>query len=362
MPINQSVWKISKGIEKISEVKLASEVELEDVLQNKIEILDENWLIIGRQVLTKYNKYIDLLAIDANGSLIILELKKDKTPREVVAQGIDYASWIKEIQSDDISNIYESFCSKYLNNKRSLDDVFYEKFRIKLEEDNINNTHQIIVIATELDSSTERIIRYLDESNVPINVVFFKIFSINDEKYISRAWLIDPLDTSEIAISTKSKEPWNGDFYVSFGDGEVRSWKDAVKYGFVSGGGGAWYSRTLNQLEIGNRIWVNVPQNGYVGVGKVIDTARKADEVILIDNGKEGSIYELSKNAEYHKQHIQDEDKAEYIVRVEWIKTVTLEQAVKEVGFFGNQNTVCKPSVGKWTHTVDRLKDLWKIV
>jgi hypothetical protein len=107
---------------------------------------------------------------------------------------------------------------------------------------------------------------------------------------------------------------------------------------------------------------VNVPQTGYVGVGKVVDTARKADEVSFKGDGKEGNIYELSKNAGYHKQYIQDEDKAEYMVRIEWIKTVFLEHAIKEVGFFGNQNTVCKPSSSKWTHTVDRLKDLWKIV
>jgi RecB family endonuclease NucS len=36
-------------------------------------------------VLTSYNKYIDLLAIDRNGSIVIIELKRDKTPRDVVA-------------------------------------------------------------------------------------------------------------------------------------------------------------------------------------------------------------------------------------------------------------------------------------
>ena len=95
MSINQSLWKISDSIEEIKETKLNSELELENILQTNIEILNDNWLVIGRQVLTVFNKYIDLLAIDINGSIIILELKKDKTPRDVVAQSIDYASWIK---------------------------------------------------------------------------------------------------------------------------------------------------------------------------------------------------------------------------------------------------------------------------
>jgi len=31
-------------------------------------------------------------------------------------------------------------------------------------------------------------------------------------------------------------------------------------------------------------------------------------------------------------------------------------QAINETGFFGNQNSVCKPATPKWRHTVERLK------
>ncbi|MBL4848993.1 MAG: hypothetical protein JKY65_26005 [Planctomycetes bacterium] len=44
------------------------------------------------------------------------------------------------------------------------------------------------------------------------------------------------------------------------------------------------------------------------------------------------------------------------VVRVEWIHTVPLNEAVKERGFFGNQNTVAQPTTSKWEHTVQRLK------
>ena len=52
---------------------------------------------------------------------------------------------------------------------------------------------------------------------------------------------------------------------------------------------------------------------------------------------------------------------AEYIVKVEWIKTVPEEKAVKELGFFGNQNSVCKPRNEKWEFTIERLKKYWKV-
>ena len=120
MPINHSIWRIKDKIEAVKESAFPEE-KLEEILQNHIDILNEKWLVIGRQVKTKFNKYIDLLAIDINGSLIIIELKKQKTPREVVAQGIDYASWIKNLKSEEVSEIFELFDQKYLNKGISLD-------------------------------------------------------------------------------------------------------------------------------------------------------------------------------------------------------------------------------------------------
>ncbi|TFH85010.1 hypothetical protein EQG41_19240 [Billgrantia azerbaijanica] len=37
------------------------------------------------------------------------------------------------------------------------------------------------------------------------------------------------------------------------------------------------------------------------------------------------------------------------------------EDAFNEAGLFGNQNTVCKPTTPKWSHTVSRLKQVWRI-
>lgn len=361
MPINQTIWKISNKIEIIHNIKLETENELENVLQSNIEILNENWLVIGRQVLTKFNKYIDLLAIDSDGAIIVIELKKNKTPRDVVAQSIDYASWIKTLSAVEIADIYEEYSLKYLKLEKSLDEAFIEKFDNKLDEENINTSHQIIIVSSELDSSTERIISYLNESRVPINIAFFKVFKINKEKYISRAWLIDPSETADISISRDSKGSWNGEYYVSFGDSEERNWEDAVKYGFISGGGGEWYSKTLSQLKIGDRIWVNIPHKGYVGVGKVIDTAQKANETIFERGGKKLNIFSVAHNANYHEHYKNNDDKAEFMVKIKWDKTVEKEHAISEVGFFGNQNTVCKPSSNKWIHTVDRLKKIWGI-
>jgi hypothetical protein len=47
---------------------------------------------------------------------------------------------------------------------------------------------------------------------------------------------------------------------------------------------------------------------------------------------------------------------SEYFVAVRWLDAVDEAHAYDEIGFFGNQNTVCRPETGKWRHTVDVLK------
>jgi hypothetical protein len=51
----------------------------------------------------------------------------------------------------------------------------------------------------------------------------------------------------------------------------------------------------------------------------------------------------------------------EYLVGVKWLKHVAVSAAIHEVGFFGNQNTVCKPKTKKWGHTVERLKQRFAV-
>ena len=91
MPIKQSIWRIGQKPTALMQSKLKNEEILEDMIENDSSILEDEWMIIGRQVVTKHKKEIDLLAIAPDGSLVVIELKKSKTPRDVVAQAIDYA-------------------------------------------------------------------------------------------------------------------------------------------------------------------------------------------------------------------------------------------------------------------------------
>jgi hypothetical protein len=365
MPMELGIWRIDKELSRLEVKSLNLEDRLEEFLDKDINIASPNWMIIGRQVHTDYGQYIDLLGIDRDGNLVVLELKRHMTPREVVAQLLDYASWVKGLKDDEIASIYEKYLDNYYPEKKgtSLDQAFMSRFKLNEMPEELNESHQLVVVASNLDDSTERIVTYLsEEHNVPINAIYFRVFHDDEREYLSSIWFIDPTIPAP-PVSGEDKEPWNGEFYVSYGhDENGRRWEDAVKYGYVSGGGGSWYSRTLNQLEVGKRIWVNVPGRGYVGVGVVLDPMVKVNLfTVKQKDGSEKPLTSLDVLGKRIFTNIEDDDKAEYLVRVKWIKTVPLDKAIKEKGFFGNQNTVCKPLTKKWQHTVDRLKTCFGI-
>ncbi|WP_404364865.1 endonuclease NucS domain-containing protein [Marinobacter sp.] len=361
MAIEQGIWKISDHPQKLKPSALADEALLEDQVMKDIAILNSDWLLIGRQVRTSYDKYVDLLAMDANGSVIIVELKRNKTPRDVVAQTIDYASWVVDLSDSDIAEIYLEFAEKYSRPHASLDEAFEARFRTPLADITINDSHQMVVVATELDASTERIINYLNyNAQISINALFFAAFEDNGNHYLSRAWMIDPDENQERAITKGKKEPWNGEFYTSFGDD--RPWELARRFGFIAGGGANWYSKTLSMLSEGDRVWVNIPKTGYVGVGIVTGERCRADEYQFDTEEGPKTLMEMGLTQKYpHLSSGTEDETAEYLVPVRWLHTVDKAHAFSEVGLFGNQNTVCKPTTPKWSHTVNRLKQVWKI-
>jgi hypothetical protein len=367
MPIEVALWRLGDQPSRVPFSGVDTELKLEQVLSQDISLVDPTLLLIGRQVPTAFGKYIDLLAMDADGNLVVMELKRNRTPREVVAQLLDYGCWIRTLEVEDIMAVFQAYQSKYNpeNGDLSLDQVFTAKFDVAEMPETLNESHELMIVASELDDSTERIITYLSEEyGVAINAVFFRYFKDGDREYLSRAWLIPPETVEAKKEEKREQVPWNGEYYVSFGHHEGtdgRRWEDAQRYGFFSAGGGEWYTRTLKILEPGARIWVNIPGHGYVGVGVVEEgPMAPGDFLVTDDKGKRVPITTMPLVGRV--KHPSQSELDEYLVRVRWLKTIPVEEAIREKGFFGNQNSAAKPRNKKWIHTIDRLKSKFGIL
>ena len=289
MAVEFGIWRVDgESTSPVATSALENEARLEAILEQDPFMLGlDALLIIGRQVTTSFGTRIDLLAIDSQGTLYVIEVKKGRTPRDVVAQAFDYGYWVKSLSIEEVGTLYEQY-----HDSRSFEMAFRDCFDTD-PPDALTGEHQLIIVASSFDPATDRIVQYVRDQGVPVFVVFFQYFRDGDQEFLARTWDADPSSSEATArpVIKKPAQPWNGqDFYVCLGE-DRRSWDDALKYGLVSGGGGKRWSGPLQGLFSGARVFLYIPQKdsvgGYVGVGVVKESTQRVKDFMVDIDGRE---------------------------------------------------------------------------
>jgi len=164
-------WQIVDGSLVAIETSLAEQnrreaEHLETWIESAPEILGPEIVLIGRQVNTLSGP-LDLLGIDRSGNIVIVELKRDRLPREALCQAIDYASDIASWSVDRLSEECISYSS------RSLPEIISENFEdVDLESLLINASQRILLVGFSVDENLERMIKWLtSSSDVEVNAI-----------------------------------------------------------------------------------------------------------------------------------------------------------------------------------------------
>ena len=350
MPVEIGIWRID-GPKAVSlpNGTLDDEARLERALLDDIKLLGlGDLLILSYQVWTDHHKKIDVLAIDAEGELYVIELKHERTPRDIVAQVLDYGSWARRLGAEEIVQIFES---SPLYAGATFEDTFTTHFDVDSLPETLGASYELIIVASELDAGTERIVKYLQEDfRVPLNAVFFRYFQDGPAEYLALSWLVDPVEAESKTKAdkrVKPKEPFSAkDYYVCLGEDEARTWEDARRYRFVSAGGGPRYRKAMSLLQPGHTVFVLVPGAGYVAAGVVKEAAVPARKFTVSQNGSTVSILDPSLNPPINAPEM-DRDKdndemCEYLVRVDWTKAVPKDQGFWEPGLLRIPSTAAR--------------------
>ncbi|MFA0834574.1 MAG: endonuclease NucS domain-containing protein [Methanobacterium formicicum] len=197
------VWEVINGKLEPIDVSLAQagrreSEDLEKWIKNNPVILGQDILIIGEQVRTKSGP-LDLLGIDKSGDLVIVELKRDKLPREVIAQALDYVS---DVASWDLDRISDE-CLKFSGS--SLEDYLNENFdEIEFEDLKVNENQRLLLVGFAIDEPLERMIEWLSNNyGVGVNAIILKyIQTRSNEEFIARTMII-PEDLEKERIRKK---------------------------------------------------------------------------------------------------------------------------------------------------------------
>ena len=320
-----------QGLVESRRKPLDLESRIEDWVARDLSLVGVDGFVIGRQVATDHGTRIDLLAMDEEGNLIIIELKRDRSPRDIVGQVLDYASWVRHLTTKDVHDLVRAATS------RSLPDLYRDRYD-KAVPETLNASHQMIVVASEVDEATKRIIEYLsEEHDVGINASFFNIFGDQGHEWLTTDSLLDQDEVKDRAVK-KARAPWSGLYYVTGGAEEDRPWEELRRYGFFTACGGRRYSNALDRLELGAPIFYYQKNRGYLGYGLVTTAKMPAADFRL----SSGDLLPDVLPSGYVTDYADDPDMASYVVGVDWKRTFDRDEARWFSGIFANQNVVCK--------------------
>jgi len=151
------------------------ESDLEILLENNPECFfdDGRILIIGRQVLTNLGTWIDLLGLDRFGNTVVIELKRGKTPRETVSQLLEYASFIDNLDYEQLNLIYQN----YIGEESSL-ETYHQEYFDSNDSDSVafNKASKLMIVAQDISPAIKQSSEYLRKKGIDIYCMEFKYF------------------------------------------------------------------------------------------------------------------------------------------------------------------------------------------
>ncbi|MCG9128163.1 hypothetical protein JT359_11230 [Candidatus Poribacteria bacterium] len=202
---------------------LEYESHIEDWLENSPWALIQNETIlwIDRQPSAKDEEgtiYPDLLGIDIDGNLVIVEFKRARTPRDVVAQLLEYAAWADGLSKEEIQNIAENYFNENnIHQGIGFNDVFTNTFDL-LESDELpllNRKLRLYIVAGEIPDRIIGVCNYLRSSQrVDISCISVSVFETETgERLVDMDTIIgddNKVELKNLHANGTSSSRWTG--------------------------------------------------------------------------------------------------------------------------------------------------------
>lgn len=155
------------------------EAVLEDWLESNPDgiVEDGKILIIGRQVPTNFGGFVDLVGIDRQGNAVVIELKRNRTPRDTLAQALEYASYVARLDTDQLENLLREYLSD-----ESLILTEHHRAYFELGPDEgvaFNKDQRIVIVGQRVTAEIKQTASFLRFKGIRVTCVEFTFFQAN---------------------------------------------------------------------------------------------------------------------------------------------------------------------------------------
>jgi hypothetical protein len=197
---NKDLIKLSQTTFQVE--KLKERYDIQEWIEKNPEIIDENLLIIGKEVVLPSDIRLDLLAIDKKSNLVILELKRDTSGKNIDWQAIKYASYCSSFSNTDIFRQY----AEYLGTNEDEAETRIEEFIEAENFESLNEKQRIILVSKDFHSDVVSSVLWLRDYGIDISCVKLTPYSDGEGNLFIVPNKIIPLPEAEDYLVKKEKK------------------------------------------------------------------------------------------------------------------------------------------------------------
>ena len=190
-----------------SSVNIWERKHLQNWICQKPEILGEELLIVTTEYekFDKVNDRLDILAIDRNGKIVLIELKRDVASKFTDLQAIHYASYCSTLVKKNIIEMMIDYYNK--NNLEISDDVEEEimNFIQNEEFEDFDNKPRILLVANDFKERTLSAVNWLREFGIDITCIRLECYKISDNLVIKPEVIFPLPELKDYIVSVEQK-------------------------------------------------------------------------------------------------------------------------------------------------------------
>lgn len=184
--------------------------DIEEWIAEHPEILGEDLFILTTEYdkFDKTNERLDILAIDYSGTLVVIELKRDDSGKNVAIQAIKYAAYCSNLTFDDIVEIHQAYLHR-LNKTASEEEVRNQILNFIDDElfEQLNDRPRIIIVSNNYRPEVTASVLWLRKYGIDIKCIRLVPYEIDENTLGLEATTIIPLpEAEEFIIKAERKD------------------------------------------------------------------------------------------------------------------------------------------------------------
>ncbi len=211
------MYKIDTNNNKLEELPKCSFKELgfterkhlQEWIAKEPTVFGEELLIIQKEFsgFSDTNERLDLLALDKQGTLVIIEIKLDDTGRDVTWQALKYASYCSNMSEDNIKKIYQEYLDDLSENENAEERLldFFEDSEHEVLNLNKGVTQRIILLAANFRKEVTSTVLWLLNYKIRLQCFRASPYSMQDSLFINFEQIIPTQEAEDYMIGMAEK-------------------------------------------------------------------------------------------------------------------------------------------------------------